>query len=111
MSDIGDQVLDLSVLGMLPREDPNLFASLMSDFLINAGGYVRELAGLAETQSWCDLAHKLKGAAQSVGAISVSRVAREAEATFPETAEERAALIAELDAELARVASLLEGAA
>ncbi len=78
--------------------DTVLFDDLMSEFRTNLPAYVTSLRAAKDRASWKAAAHRLKGAAQSIGAEAIGAIALLAELSAPGDS----ALLARLDAEIAR---------
>lgn len=59
--------------------DEALEAELVTFFAENAVLYIEELAAAGDAQAWRAAAHKLKGAARSIGALELGMEAEKAE--------------------------------
>lgn len=96
-----DTVLDPGHLRGFTGGDTDFEAQILGVFAEKAPGYLEDLA-LADAESWRSCAHKLKGAARSIGAWRLAREAERAEhqeGVHDDTAL-RAAVLGELDARL-----------
>lgn len=62
--------------------DAALEAELVEFFAENAVLYIEELAAAGDAQAWRMAAHKLKGAARSIGALDLGNEAEKAERAF-----------------------------
>lgn len=71
-------VLDISHLSGFTGGDPDFECQVLDIFLDNAPGYLEALCQTGQ-EDWRATAHKLKGAARSIGAWRLARVAERAE--------------------------------
>lgn len=71
-------VLDVSHLSGFTGGDPDFECQVLDIFLDNAPGYLEILLSV-EAEDWKTSAHKLKGAARSIGAWRLARAAERAE--------------------------------
>ncbi len=78
--------------------DTVLFDDLMSEFRANLPAYAAGLRAAKDRASWKAAAHRLKGAAQSIGAEAIGSIALLAELSAPGDS----ALLTRLDAEIMR---------
>jgi HPt (histidine-containing phosphotransfer) domain-containing protein len=79
-------------------DDEELFDDMLAEFQSNLRTYAADLRSARDRASWRSTAHRLKGAAQAVGAEAIAAVAVVAELAAPGDA----ALLARLDAEISR---------
>jgi len=92
-------VLDISHLSGFTGGDPDFECQILDIFLANAPGYLDTLEK-TDQEGWKATAHKLKGAARSVGAWALARAAEKAELMGnPETDDPRRTKIIVLLAE------------
>lgn len=90
--------------------DEALEAELVAFFAENALLYIEELAVSGDAEAWHAAAHKLKGAARTIGALDLGMVAEKAEKACddllgPGSESARQRQLDELKAELERVRS------
>ena len=78
--------------------DTALFDDLMSEFRANLPAYAADLRASRDRAVLKSAAHRLKGAAQAIGAEAMAAIALLAELSAPGDS----ALLARLDAEIAR---------
>ncbi|MBB4630453.1 Hpt domain-containing protein [Sphingosinicella soli] len=78
--------------------DTELFDDLMSEFRAHLPAYVGALRAAKDRAGWKAAAHRLKGAAQAIGAEAIGSIALLAELSAPGDS----ALLSRLDAEVAR---------
>ncbi len=80
MGNSGDtlMVLDREFLRGFTAGDPDLERHLINVFIDHAPSYLENLQ-LADGENWQAAAHKLKGAARSVGAFQLAEAAEKAE--------------------------------
>lgn len=71
-------VLDLDHLSGFTGGDPDFECQVLDIFVENAPGYLDDLCRI-EQENWKMTAHKLKGAARSIGAWRLARAAERAE--------------------------------
>jgi len=81
-------VLDVAHLSGFTGGDPDFESHILGIFVDNAPGYLKALAR-TEEDGWKTTAHKLKGAARSIGAWNLARAAERAE-KMPSPAAEAA---------------------
>jgi HPt (histidine-containing phosphotransfer) domain-containing protein len=72
-------IFDATILSPLVEGDEALFRNIIDDFLAAAQSYISELAAADSATIWTERAHKLKGAAHSVGALALADLAHSAE--------------------------------
>lgn len=78
--------------------DTELFDDMMSEFRANLRAYAADLRASSDRAGWKATAHRLKGAAQAIGAEAIAAIALLAELSAPGDS----ALLARLDSEIAR---------
>lgn len=78
--------------------DTELFGDLVAEFQDNLRAYARDLHAAVDRAAWRATAHRLKGAAQAVGAEAIGEIAVLAELAAPGDS----ALLARLDDEIVR---------
>ncbi len=91
-------IVDLVHFRDFTTGDRALEREVLQIFLDNAPIYIENLSNDDDTK-WCSIAHKLKGAARSIGAWNLACEAERAEDNDPappKGSQERATLIAEL---------------
>lgn len=71
-------ILDVAHLSGFTGGDPDFESHILGIFVDNAPGYLQALASIEE-DGWKTTAHKLKGAARSIGAWNLARAAERAE--------------------------------
>lgn len=102
-------ILDDEHLSTFTGGDPGFEAQILDIFLDNAPGY---LAALRDTGvgEWKSTAHKLKGAARSIGAWRLAREAERAEHLGAPAVDDprRATTLSELEVRLAGLVSHIE---
>ena len=84
-------ILDVAHLSGFTGGDPDFESHILGIFVDNAPGYLNALKG-TEEDNWKTTAHKLKGAARSIGAWNLARAAERAEkmpSPAPEAVERR----------------------
>ena len=79
-------------------DDAELLGDMLAEFQENLRTYAAELRLAGDRAEWRALAHRLKGAAQAVGAEAIAQIAILAELSAPGDAM----LLQRLDAEVAR---------
>lgn len=71
-------ILDVEHLSGFTGGDPDFECQILAIFVDNAPGYLAALSG-TDDDNWKTTAHKLKGAARSIGAWNLARAAERAE--------------------------------
>jgi len=102
-------ILDLAHLSGFTGGDPDFECQILDIFLDNAPGYLENLSAI-DQENWKTTAHKLKGAARSIGAWALARAAERAEQMgSPEpTNLRRVQIIALLENRLAELIAFIE---
>jgi HPt (histidine-containing phosphotransfer) domain-containing protein len=83
-------------------DDTELFGDMIEEFQHNLAAYAKDLRNAEDRAGWRAVAHKLKGAAQAIGAEAIAAIAILAELSAPGDA----VLLARLDAEIERFQAL-----
>jgi len=101
-------VLDRAHLSGFTGGDEDLEEEILGIFAINAPGYLAMLQAAPVTE-WKAHAHKLKGAARSIGAWRLAVEAERAELEMPERSDtERAACLVELALRLEELLGVIQ---
>lgn len=79
MTATGDDPIDWEQLDAMTDGDREFGTEMIDFFLQNAVGYLADLESQDSEDGWRKAAHKLKGAAQSIGARHVGAAALKAE--------------------------------
>lgn len=90
-------VLDMDLLDDITDGNVELQVEVVRVFLANAPTYLSSLRAARDASVWRDQAHKLKGAARSVGAMRLAHIAALAEESPPIGHADRTATLEELE--------------
>jgi HPt (histidine-containing phosphotransfer) domain-containing protein len=102
-------VIDWDHLNDMSGGNEVLIQSFLKLFCENAAAYIKALEDAdIDGGEWCRVSHKLKGAAQAIGARQVAVQALKAEKAGTQPAHVRAAMTVALKASLADVSKLLK---
>lgn len=90
-------IIDKALLDDITDGNTELQIEVMRVFLANAPSYLSALRIARDATVWRDQAHKLKGAARSVGAMALAHSAALAEENPPIGHADRTAALSELE--------------
>jgi len=100
--DGGPLPIDLEYLSQNTANDPELTRAVLQIFCDQADTYLAAMATAADVGAWQDAAHTMKGASRAVGAREVAQLAEDAEALADLDTPDRATMLDQLEAAMAR---------
>ncbi len=101
-------LLDRNQLAQFSGGDVAMEREILGFFHTNASGYIAEMERAGDGDEWEMMAHKLKGAARSIGAMALGEIAEEAEMVSDQVTDTRLSYIPRLKLALAELADMAE---
>ena len=101
-------LLDKNQLAQFSGGDAAMEREILGFFHTNAQDYIADMEQACTSEEWKQFAHKLKGAARSIGAMALGELAEEAELVADQVPDTRHSYLPRLRSALAELADLTE---